>query len=243
MKKYILLLLILLLSNCGGGTSGSGLHTYEGKIDSTEGNSLSGVNITIESTGDSTTTNDNGEFLIESEASGEEVPFLLKSPTFENRFILKDIPEDSSRITFDITVDTKSDTVQVNNVRVKARFAGLCDYYFENREIIRQANRVPIGTICSLNVEVLGDGRRLSNVPVALQYASCKPRAEWKTIKAVNTGELRHAGSVEINFEYIDSEEYCRYRIVAPVGGHPQGIYPIDTFTEQEYFSSKKLKY
>lgn len=164
------------------------------------------------------------------------MPFFLESPEFENRFILKDIPKDSSRIALDITVNTETDAIEVKNIRVRAGFAGLCDYYFENREIIRQSNRVPPGTICSLNVEVMGDGRRLEKVPVALQYAGCQPGSTWKTLLTVNTGEGKHAGSAEVNFEYKDSAVFCRYRVVAPVGATPFGTCPIDTFTEQEYY-------
>lgn len=237
-----ILFLIALFNGCGGGTSGSGLKTYEGNIETTDGRALAGVNITIETTGDSSVTDNSGGFTIKSDAHGHEVPFLLESTEFQNHFILKDIPEDSSRITLTVTVNTRTDTIEVSNIRVRAQFAGLCDFYFENREIIRQSNRVPPDTICSLSVEVLGEGRRLVDVPVALQYASCEANAEWKTLVTTYTGSGEHAGSAEINFEFKDSAEFCRYRVLAPVNGSTFGTYPIDTFTEQEYFGKVKRR-
>lgn len=239
--RLAVFLLCLLIGGCGGGTSGSGIKTYEGRVASVAGSALPGVNVTIESTGDSAVTDTLGAFVLKSDAFGAEVPFLIESPEFQNRFVLRDVEEESSRITMEVTVNTVTDEVEVNNVTVRAQFAGLCDYYFENREIIRQANRVPPGTVCSLNVQVLGDGRRLTGVPVTLQYAGCEFGAPWNGLQTVITGEGAHAGSAEINFEFKDSNEYCRYRVLVPVGAGSSSFstYPIDTFTEQEYFGKQ----
>lgn len=227
----------VILVGCGGGTDGSGLKTYEGNVSSKEGRVLSGVNVTIETTGESSVTNSNGQFVIKSDAYGAEVPFILESSEFENRFILKDITESSARITMDISVDTATDIIEVNNVRIRAWFAGLCDQFFENREVIRQANRVPPGTVCSLNVEVLGDGGRLSSIPVVLEVAACEPGSPWRDIKTVQTGEGPRAGSAEINFEFRDSASFCRYRVRVdtPARNSRFAVYPIDTFSEQEF--------
>lgn len=230
-------------SGCGGGTSGSGLHSYSGTVSDTGGRGISGVSVTIESTGDHADTDAAGGFVIHSEAFGGEVPFLLEAPDFVSRFSLKEIPESSFHVSVDVTVDTMTDLVEVKNISVRAWFAGLCDRYFENREVIRQANQVPAGTICSLNVEVLGDGRRLSQVPVSLEYASCDEGAVWQVVKEVSTGSGAHAGSVEINFPFESSETHCRYRVVvpsAPSNVLPRAVhYPIDTFAEQEAFAAK----
>lgn len=224
--------------SCGGGTSGSGLKTYQGTVTTVDNKALPQVAVTIEDTGDSSFTNNEGQFAIKSNASGSEVRFLLESPQFSSRFTLKDIPDESSRIEMTVTVDPETQSTQVSNVSVRAWMAGTCDFYFENREVIRQSNRVPTGTVCSLNVRILGDGSPLANVPVALQYSSCAPHSTWETLLVTQTGSGSHTGAAELNFQFIDSETFCRYRIIAPFG--VQGItgvtYPIDTFTEQEYF-------
>jgi len=81
-------------------------------------------------------------------------------------------------------------------------------------------------------------------VPVALQYAGCSGEAEWRTIKIENTGTGKSRGFAEINFEFIDSAEYCRYRVVAPYYQTKTAplVYPIDTFTEQEYYKDPSFK-
>ncbi len=235
---------LLFLGGCGGGTSGSGLRTYEGRVSSTTGEALPGVIVTIETTGDSSVTDSEGAFVIKSDASGDGVPFLLESPEFKNRFVIENVPDESARISMDLTVNTVTDAVHVENVRIRAWFAGLCDQYFENREVIRQANHVPSATVCSLNVEVLGDGQRLENVPVSLEVAACPPGSEWRTIKSVTTGAESHAGSAEINFEFQDSQTFCRYRVKVDTNSRNAkfATYPIDTFSEQEYFGKQAQK-
>jgi len=239
---FISLCAVFFLAGCGGGTSGSGVKSYEGTVTTKEGLEMSGVSVTIESTGDSSTTDASGKFAIQSDAYGPEVPLLFESPVFQNRFVLRNVPVDSARITMDVTVDTKTDTIEVNNIGLRAKFAGLCDYYFENREIIRQANQVPRGTRCSLNVEVLGDGERLSDIPVVLEVAACDPGSLWSQVKEVKTGNGPHAGSAEINFEFQDSNDFCRYRVRVDNGDRNarSPSYPIDTFSEQAY-SRKKM--
>ncbi len=237
LQTLFLFLCVPFITGCGGGTSGSGLKSFDGMLVNRSGAALGGVLITIETTGDSAVTDADGHFVIISDVYGDEVTFLIESDEIRRKFSLKDVPQDSSRYTVDVTLDTGSDFIKVSNIRVNARFAGLCDYYFENREIIRQSNRVPEGTVCSLNVDVLSDGRRLENIPVILQYARCEPNSRWNTILVTKTGERERAGSAEVNFVYVDSPEFCRYRVVSPSDSEPFASYPIDTFSEQEFFS------
>lgn len=238
---FSLFLLGFLISGCDGGTSGSGVKTYQGRITSTNGTPLSNVSVTIESTGDSATTNQQGEFSLNSTASGENVPFIAEAPNFTTRFSVDDVSEESSRVSVNVQIDTEKDTATVTHISIKARFSGLCDYYFENREIIRQSNRVPAHTRCSITVDLLGDGKPLGAVPVALQYASCETNAVWETIATTSTGVGKFRGLAEIQFEYEDSPTRCRYRVLAPFNDNRywQVSYPIDTFTEQGIFTAK----
>ncbi len=232
-------LLILALSACGGGTSGSGLKTFDGKVMSSDGQPLSGVVVSIESSNETAVTDTDGVFSLTSSASGEQVDFRIESAEFSTGFSLAAVSDDNARIALAITVDTVADTLEVDHVRLRAWFAGVCDLYFENSAVIRQANRVPRGTVCSLNVEVLGAGHRLGGIPVALQYSRCEEGSTWETLTVVRTDTGVHQGAAELNFVYTSSPEFCRYRVVAPAGAGgdgPVSYYPIDTFAEQAFF-------
>jgi len=231
-----ILSLLFFVQGCGGGTSGSGLNIYEGKVQTTTGLALSKVKVTIESTGDTTSTNDKGEFSLESEAAGLEVPFLLESDLFSSRFILEGASETEKRVNMKITVDTDSDTVSVERFAMRAAFVGGCDHYFENTNPIRQANKVPDNTVCTIKVYVYGDEKPLGNIPIALQYASCSKNATWETLETSTTGVGKNRGIGQMSFSYKSSPEFCRYRVVAPfhlATYHPLFHY-IKTFEEQE---------
>lgn len=239
-KNYARLFLIFFLlcsGGCGGGTSGSGLKNYHGSIDDTSSRALPGVNVTIESTGDNTTTDTDGKFAFQSSAFGKDISFLIESTDFKSRVVLQEIPESSAHISLKIVVDTRTDVAVVNQLNVRAGFVGLCDNYFENTETIRQANQVPDGTVCTLSAIVRGDGQLLNNIPVALEYSGCNETSAWETIAVALTGleEENGEGKVKFSFPYHDSSTYCRYRIVAPSDSsiHVPVYFPIVTFTEQ----------
>lgn len=225
---------------CGGGTSGTGLNTYEGRVSYEDGAPIAGAVLTLESTGDSTSTNSNGDFTIDSTASGSEVSLLAESPTFSEHLTIRNVLKEHSRIRVNVTIDSVKQRASKTDFNVKAQFVGLCDYYFENRAVIRQANHVPEGTICTIRVDVLADGTRLDDAMVALQYSSCEPHAPWETLITAVTG-TEGAGEAKLSFEYKSSAEVCRYRVVAPykLGNAWPVYYPIDTFAEQ---SSHKVK-
>ncbi len=230
--------IILLLASCGGGTSGSGLKTYQGRVITPFNEALSEVAVTIEDTGDSSVTDVNGRFSIKSNAAGATVRFLLESPDFTTRFTLIDIPDESSRIGMRVTVNPQTNETTVKNLSVRTWMAGYCEPFFESREVIRQIKNVPDGTECSLNVRVLRDGQPVADLPIALQYSSCEPGSSWQLLRESRTGTGNHQGAAELNFGFIDSSEFCRYRVIAPYNGpNTPGVpYPIDTFTEQEFF-------
>ena len=234
------LFLLLLLNGCGGGTSGSGLKSYDGIVASTDGTPLTGVNVTITSTGDSGVTNEKGEFSIASHASGDAVEILLESPMFSNSFVVKNVPTTSSRVRVNVKVDTAQNTVQVEEFGVRAGIVGLCDTYFENNEVIRQANEVPKGTICTIKLKVYGDGDLRSHIPVALQYAACPQGSPWTTLATGMTGVGTELGSEKLSFTFIDSPEFCRYRVIAPYKfQNYRGVkYPLETFSYQRYLAT-----
>lgn len=233
--RSILLLSLLFFASCGGGTSGSGLKRYEGRIATADNQALSEISVTIENTGDSSVTNSGGEFVIDSQAAGPDVNFLLESPDFISRFVLKDIPEDSSHVTMHVLVDPESQVAEVQKISVRAWMTGECDGYFQNGDFLHQADVVPNDLQCSLHVRVFGDGKPLTKVPVALQYSNCANDAHWRTLRVARTGNGEEPGSTDISFHFVDSEQFCRYRVIAAFNstGTVGAVYRIDTLTEQ----------
>jgi hypothetical protein len=135
---------------CGGGTSGSGLNVYEGQVVLNDGKSIAGAVITIESSGDSTTSKANGKFRLFSGASGDQVVLLAETATLTKRVSLRNIFEEHSRVRVQIVMDQRPTDRAPQHFNVRTYMAGLCDAYFENRETIRQSNRFPFGTVCTI---------------------------------------------------------------------------------------------
>ncbi|MCB0334773.1 MAG: carboxypeptidase regulatory-like domain-containing protein, partial [Bdellovibrionales bacterium] len=69
-SPLVLLLMIVLLSDCSGGTRGSGGVTVTGKVVDRSGNAFSGSTVTILQSGDSTSVDDQGEFALANQPSG-----------------------------------------------------------------------------------------------------------------------------------------------------------------------------
>ncbi len=233
-SHLILIQFFVCCVGCGGGTSGTGLNAYEGTVVDRKGSPVQGMRLTIESTGDSTESDERGDFLLHSSASGAEVSILAEQGSFSQKITVKNVFEEHSRVRIALTVDAIGQKASNTDFNVKAGMVGICDYYFENRSTIRQANQVPSGTVCTLKVDVLANGSYLDGATVALQYASCGEGATWTTLSTATTGEYA-PGSAKISFEFASSAEFCRYRLVAPyhLGRAWPILYPIDTFAEQ----------
>jgi hypothetical protein len=82
------------------------------------------------------------------------------------------------------------------------------------------------------------------SVQLVLEYSSCDESQEWTPIAVAQTGSGRSAGAAEINFEFKNTPEFCRYRVVLQqaIGKFPFVTYPIDTLTEQEIQGDRSHK-
>ncbi len=69
------------LVSCGGGTDGSGVRSFEGQVFSVSAEPLAGATVTIEETGDSATTDVNGEFEIHTglAAAADTATFVVET--------------------------------------------------------------------------------------------------------------------------------------------------------------------
>ena len=88
----VVLLCALLLSACGGGSSGTGIQgaSYQGTVADATGSPLAGVTLTVQETGESVTTDSEGHFDLPLDPSvpantilieGAAPPFQITVPT------------------------------------------------------------------------------------------------------------------------------------------------------------------
>ena len=230
--------LFLFVCGCGGGTSGTGTgeRSFDGRVQSTDGTPVAGASVTIVETGESTITDTVGAFAILSDVAGTSIALLIEADTLSTTVQVEALDVPDTAVHVDVTVDEDSpqQSVSVKNLQVKAQVVGACDPFFENRRTIRQANRIKDGTVCSVKVQIYGDGKLLERIPFVIQHAACDGRA-WAPVSAGETGFGIYAGVGTADFTFFNEPEFCLYRIVAPyeVPGLESVIYRIDTFLKQ----------
>lgn len=230
------LIMVMALGGCGGGTEGTGTRSYQGNIRSIDQQPLADVKVTIAETGDSSITDELGNFTVLSEPTNNTVTFVLEAEDFSTSVAVTDIPDTSTRLTVNIEVNTETDTAEISNFAVRAGIVGYCNPFFENGEVIRQANRVPDGTQCTVKVRVFGDGALAERIPVAVQTLACDPDAIWETVETGSTGFGIRAGVAQIAFKYYQDSQHCSYRVIAPFNyqHYLPVAYPFLTFSDQE---------
>lgn len=232
------LLLFFSFQACGGGTGGTGVKAYEGTVRTLDQMPLNDAHLTIEDTGETSTSDVDGNFVIYSKAYGARVKFLLETPLFSTSFTLNDISEDSSRVNVALVVDPASKRVNITQFSVKAKIVGDCMPYFTNGESIDQSVELPYPGIktCTLDIRVYGDGLPRRKIPIALQHAGCDPNSLWIEDAQTETGDGNHRGKAKLSFQFSPSEDACRYRILAPFNyrGFSPLAYPINTLLTQQ---------
>ena len=82
-KAFIVSILTFLVISCGGGTRGTGDLTIEGKLLDNSGSPVSGALITFTKTGDTSTTNNNGEFRLVTQSIEDDTEFLVETNSLE----------------------------------------------------------------------------------------------------------------------------------------------------------------
>jgi hypothetical protein len=86
--------LVFLLVSCGGGSGVSSEFpsSLRGTVVSADGSPVSGVRVSIESTGDSELTDVSGTFFIQTEFSSGEIVLLLETQGMSGRVSIGSIP-------------------------------------------------------------------------------------------------------------------------------------------------------
>lgn len=233
----LLLVIVLVLMGCGGGSAGTGtgpVVVVQGAVINESGEPLGDVKVRVVETGSEDTTSASGEFALTTEPEAGEVTLEVSSPTGV-AYVTIDIPEEGGTVSITLTVNPRLTQINSDTLEVGAAIVGRCDIYFENRLVIRQANRVPDDLRCVAKVTVAADGRSLAQVPFIVQYQDCEGLNPWVTVAAGSTMKKPNRGIGQVEFPFFDDEIHCVYRIVAPVGvsGLPELERRIHTRTYQ----------
>jgi hypothetical protein len=234
----LLLVIVLVLMGCGGGSAGTGtgpVVVVQGAVLDESGEPVEDVNVRVVETGSEDTTSSNGEFQLTTEPESGEVTLEISSDTGV-AYVTVQIPQEGGTVSVTLTVNPRLTTINADTLEVGAAIVGRCDIYFENRLVIRQANRVPGNLRCVAKVNVAADGRRVADVPFIVQYQDCEGLTPWVTVAAGTTMKRPNRGIGQVDFPFIDDEAHCIYRIVAPVGvtGLPELERRIHTLTYQK---------
>jgi hypothetical protein len=216
----LLLVIVLALMGCGGGSAGTGtgpVVVVQGAVLDDSGQPVKDVNIRVVETGSEDTTSSEGEFELETPPESNTITLEISSAD-GTTYVTIDIPEEGGTVSIRLTVNPRLTQVNADSLEVGAGIVGRCDAYFENSRIIRQANPVPDDLRCVAKVTVSADGRRLGRVPFVIQYRNCDETTPWTTVAAGSTMSPPNRGVGQVRFRYIDDQDHCLYRIVAPVG-------------------------
>jgi hypothetical protein len=233
----LLLVIVLALMGCGGGSAGTGtgpVVVVQGAVLDESGQPVEDVKVRVVETGSEDTTSETGQFQLTTEPESGEVTLEVSSHTGV-AYVTVDIPEEGGTVSVTLTVNPRLTQINTDTLEVGAAVVGRCDIYFENRLVIRQANRVPGDLRCVAKVTVAADGRRLAQVPFIVQYQDCEGVNPWVTLAAGTTMKKPNRGIGQVEFPFIDDEIHCVYRILAPVGvtGLPEFERRINTLTYQ----------
>lgn len=231
----ILLSVLCFLIGCGGGTvgTGTGERSIEGRILLVSGAPLPDAEVIILQTGESSTTDASGAFMIETSTTETELSLQIETDTFSSQVEIQTDPTDPVT-QVNLSVDPVKKITTVKNISVTAKIEGRCDPYFENKRKIRQSNKLATDTQCTVNVRIRGDGAPIDRIPFVVEHAACNQK-KWKRDSEgiTNTG-----GFGSTDFTYVDAEDHCYYRIIVPY--NVEGLDPV-TFLVVTFQAQKNV--
>lgn len=244
--KIIFIFLLILINACGGGSSGTGTEfreqtiTIEGNVKNTSGQAIVNALLTIVETGDSATSDQNGDFVLETNTNEDNLNLKLESENINSNIELNNIQsKEGSTIQLDIEIDSQLKEVNKKDLEVQAKIVGECDQYFDNFRTIRQSNPTPTNGIqCTARVVVKNAGNPLGNAPVRIQHRACQTGSNWiDDALGLTRDETDSKGVAQVNFSFKNNREHCVYRIIAPsdVPDLRPIIHFVDTFTKQRF--------
>lgn len=236
-RVFILLITVSFLAlGCGGGSAGTGTvggsdaeRVLAGEVKTSDGEPLGGATLTIVQTGESTESAADGTFRLPSISQSDHLDVLIEKGSISSQVAVEFVDNSSGEANLSISVDPTSGTGTVHGVDVRVKVVGDCDRYFENHRTIRQANPVPQGKECTLQISLHASRGGLPNRTFALQYRKCAESGSWVDILGGETGSN---GVARVKFSYRDDEKHCVYRVVVPLNDNELQPLEFDIDTE-----------
>lgn len=126
LESFIMLALIsVLLIGCGGGTTGSGDSTTQisGQVKNAAGNPIKDAEIEVVETGESTKTDQDGQFELQVMSGINELTLAVSakdsSGNVSGSVLIADLPTQRAEVQVQITVDSNSGSVVIDSVNIE----------------------------------------------------------------------------------------------------------------------------
>lgn len=231
---------LMSISGCaGGGSEGTGVESeyrsVEGRIVTKEGIPLAQAEVTILETGESSVSDESGDFTIQTSSVSNSLELEVRKGDQSVRTTISSLSNDSQSVQVTIEFDPTAAVVPVEALEVSVKIVGQCDPYFENNRTIRQANPVPAGTRCTAKIVTRSGGKPVGNISYGLRYRACPDSSRSVELAAGLTSVVFNPGVGQVTFPFFDDQQHCVYEILVPYkqAGAKPIVYRIVTFTKQ----------
>jgi hypothetical protein len=131
---------LLSASSCGGGTTGTGgtgSSEFSGRITSLEDFPLVGASVVLTETGDSTVTDNDGSFVMESDFDGPNATLLIETTSVQASTTITDLPPGPHDVNVELKVDEQRNSVTLKSKRISPP---------KTRRPIRTPTPIPVAT-------------------------------------------------------------------------------------------------
>ncbi len=213
LMQVLVVILLALLSGCGGGSAGTGGRTLTGTVETAQAQPLPGVTVTLAETGDSAVTDANGSFVIVADEIPPNANLVMHAPNLDITVPVVAGPDGGSAVRVSVTINPATQSAAVRVLDVHAAIQGVCDYYFLNDgRIIRQQIPLANESLCTVKVQMYGDGRPLVR-RIAVEVRACSKNAPWRFVE---DDQIRPTSYGQVNFFFSNDSQHCLYRVAAP---------------------------
>jgi hypothetical protein len=223
--KTFFLMFLLILTACGGGSSGTGLGgdvdggqlRFAGIIVSPDGKEVSNAKLKLLNTDDVVFTNEAGSFELQPDFSGDTATFEVSTNnSAEAVFSVSGLNPNSETVDLSIAYDSRSASADPLSLTMRGLIVRSCASFFLNTRTIRQRSAITEGLKCTIEGEFKRNGLPVDDIVFELQHRSCDADAPWQFTSSARTG-TSGPGAGEIDFEFKNDERHCVYRLVGPI--------------------------
>lgn len=226
---------------CGGGSAGTGTTSFQGKLLTPENEPVAGAIVTVVETGESAVTDKNGQFVLETASSNNNVAIQVEAPDVTATVTVPRASSNDSKVGLELEVNSETATITVKNFEISAEIIGGCMSAFAKRQnTLVQVRRIPDGTKCIARVIATEKENPLGGIRVEIQRSRCETGGTWTSVASGRTSFTDPAGVSEVPFRFLDDNEHCRYRIVAPVKDPKRSplVFDIETFRLRDFLTA-----